>query len=37
MDESIDFRLKKRIVNSLYALAFLSGILLISLLLEKWL
>lgn len=37
MEESIDFRLKKRIINSMYALMFLGGILLISVFLEKWL
>ena len=35
MEESIDFRLKKRILNSLYALAFLGALLLLSVVLER--
>ncbi len=35
MEESIDFRIKKRILNSVYALGFLGVLLLLSVLLEK--
>ena len=36
MEDSIDIRLKKRIINSIYALAFLGALLLISVVLENW-
>jgi hypothetical protein len=36
MNESIDFRLKKRILHSIYALIFLGALLLLSVVLENW-
>lgn len=35
MEDSIDLRLKKRILNSIYALGFLGVLLLLSVLLEN--
>ena len=36
MEDSVEIRLKKRIINSIYALVFLGALLLISVVLENW-